>query len=282
MKVSHVSRKPPSGAEVLVREFIRTPAFDRTWNKLLDLLCHYFRVDLQGLEHVPRRGGGIIIANHSGVPAIDALVLAHLIHAHTGRRPRIMAHRAYFEWFRWLRSASFRLGLREPHVSSALRTLIHGRLLIVFPEGEAGNFKSSLKRYRLQPFHTGFVQLATRGRVPVIPCLIVGAEESNLNLGSISLGKFAGGLRLPLPLNLVPLPAKWSIRFLPPIPPEKLGQRREAASRVRRVMQEELRKQLRNRPYVYLPRKRKKRVFGRKSPGSTKRSQWSTGRRRLG
>ena len=89
--------------------------------------------------------------------------------------------------------------------------------MIVFPEGEEGNFKSSLKKYRLQPFHSGFARMAISSEVPTIPCLIVGAEEAHLNLGSINLDRFFKHVRVPFPLNAVPFPSKWKIRFLKPL-----------------------------------------------------------------
>src|SRR6185437_1622584 len=71
--------------------------------------------------------------------------------------------------------------------------------------------------YRLQKFHTGFVRMALKAKTPVIPCAITGAEESHLSLGSIDLRNFVRGLRIPLPVNFVPFPAKWRIRFFRPV-----------------------------------------------------------------
>lgn len=189
---------------------------------LLDALCRYFRLQASGLEHLPHRGPAIIVANHSGWMGLDALLLAHVIRRRTGRNCRIMAHRAYFDWVRGIRRIALSRGLRRPRCDEALRTLAHGHLLIVFPEGEAGNFKSSLKRYRLQPFHKGFVRIARRSGAPVIPCAIAGAEESQLNLGSALLGVGRRRLRVPIPVPLPPLPSRWRIRFFPPIGAKEL------------------------------------------------------------
>ncbi len=193
-------------------------AFTRVQAFSLDLLCRYFRVDVQGLDRIPRQGPAILIANHSGFAGFDALVLSHVIHSEFKREPRILAHHGYFDWWNWVRTISYRLLLREAHVSTAVKTLEHGHLLIVFPEGVAGNFKSSLHRYELQKFHTGFVRLALESGAPIIPVVITGAEESNFSLGNINLGRWYPHVRIPLPINLVPLPAKWAIRILEPIP----------------------------------------------------------------
>ncbi len=89
---------------------------------------------------------------------------------------------------------------------------------------------------------------------PVVPVLIVGAEETHINLGQVRVLNQL----LPLPLNLFPLPAKWKIKFLKPIyfsEPKALGERREQernfAARVRVQMQTALTKELSGRNYIY-------------------------------
>ena len=173
----------------------------------LDLLCHYLRVDSIGFEKIPKK------ALRSSSRIIPALLGSTRSCLHTRfirslEGTRILAHHAYFDWSQPLRNLSFKLGLREPHASNAAQTLEHGHLLIVFPEGEAGNFKSSIFRYRLQPFHTGFLRIAQSVRAPILPCIITGAEESHFNLGNINIEKWFPHSRIPLPLNLIPLPAK--------------------------------------------------------------------------
>jgi 1-acyl-sn-glycerol-3-phosphate acyltransferase len=206
-------------------------------------LFKYFRVTVEQEQNVPSSGPAIIIANHSSLAGADALVLSEIVRRRRHRQARIMAHRFYFDWLRPLREFSFNFGLREPHVSSAVETLAHDHVMIVFPEGEAGNFKSSFKRYQLQRFHTGFLRMAKKTGAPIIPCLILGAEESHINLGSIDLSRYARKLRVPLPLNLIPLPTKWNIRFLEPV---KLGSGKftKQAEEMRSVMQNALNQEL--------------------------------------
>lgn len=49
---------------------------------------------------------------------------------------------------------------------------------------------------------------------PVIPTAVTGAEESTINLASLDLPPHAQLRKLPLPLNLLPLPSRWRIRFI--------------------------------------------------------------------
>lgn len=192
-------------------------AADRAFDKLASLLTSYFRVRVQGLKHIPKTGGAIIIPNHSGFSGADAIVLMHTIRKRLKRRPRVLAHRTFFELFPWIGNMMTHFGIKKACFEAGAEVLQRKHLLLLFPEAEQGNFKSSLKRYKLQTFHTGFLRMAITAQVPVIPCVIVGAEESHLNLGNIDLHRIIPHLTVPLPLNLVPFPAKWTIRFLEPI-----------------------------------------------------------------
>jgi 1-acyl-sn-glycerol-3-phosphate acyltransferase len=86
-------------------------------------------------------------------------------------------------------------------------------------EGEEGSCKSSFTElYHLKTFHTGAVRLAFEADVDcILPAMIIGPEESFLNLGALrSLKKVVGSI-LPLPLPVPPLPVKWVVSYLPTV-----------------------------------------------------------------
>ncbi|HLE00525.1 MAG TPA: lysophospholipid acyltransferase family protein [Bdellovibrionota bacterium] len=234
----------------------RFKTFRRLWLTLLRL---YFRVEVEGLEHIPKKGRALIIANHSGFAGVDALLLTFVIKRETRRRARILAHRAFFDYSERIKAVSESIGLRRASIGGAVELLKSGRLVIVFPEGEAGNFKPSFDRYHLQKFRTGFLRMAVESEAPIIPCVVLGAEETHLNLGNIDLSALARGFRIPLPLNLIPLPAKWKIVFFPPVQLQEFGSEplsdpdglRRIAGKLRQKLQKELRKRLNARSYVY-------------------------------
>lgn len=100
--------------------------------------------------------------------------------------------------------------------------------------------------------------MALETQCPIIPVLIIGAEETHINLAKLGLPKILGGATFPLPLNLIPLPAKWVIKFLPPIHlPYNADARndrdlvREIAEEIRESMQKSLSEEIRKRESVF-------------------------------
>lgn len=239
----------------------RFKTLSRIW---LQLLRGYFRIKIEGLENIPRKGGAIIVSNHSGFAGVDALMLSHVIKRETRRRARLLAHRAFFDFSKTLKSVSECFGLHKASVTGGQEMLKQGRLVILFPEGEVGNFKPTFKRYQLQPFHTGFLRMTIPNGVPIIPCVIIGAEEANFNLGNVDFSRFIKGIRIPFPVNPVPLPAKWKIRFLPPIDSTQYTNALQDSDKLQQLARElqaqlqmEIRKELKTREYIYFRQTRK-------------------------
>lgn len=183
---------------------------------VMEIMRKYFQLEVEGVENIPRRGAALIAPNHSGFSGFDAMVLTHEIHRATDRVPRVLTHHL---WFLTKATAlpATKLGFIEANMNNGRKQLKKKNLVIVFPEGEYGNFKPSSKRYRLQPFKRGFLRMAILEQVPIIPTLVIGAEETHINLSQLKFTKYLRGLILPLPLNIIPLPAKWKIIFLKPI-----------------------------------------------------------------
>jgi len=183
---------------------------------LMELVRKYFRLEIEGLEHIPRNGRAIVAPNHSGYMGIDAALLAHILAQNGKRVPRILTH--HF-WFLTKTTAlpAQKMGFTEATYSNGVNELNKNHLIVIFPEGEGGNFKPTQRMYELQEFHRGFVRMALETGAPIIPCLVIGAEESQINLSNLKLTKFLKGLVIPLPLNVIPLPVKWKIKFLEPI-----------------------------------------------------------------
>jgi len=133
----------------------------------------YFRVEAQGIGHLPRRGEAIVIANHSSY--LDAGVLGSVL-------PRklhfivlsSMYSRWRLRWFYWgMDTIPVRRDRADPSaIRRALAVLHRGDVLAVFPEG--GRSPDG----RLQPPMLGAALIAARSGAWVVPAAISGAYEA--------------------------------------------------------------------------------------------------------
>ncbi|MBX7056911.1 MAG: 1-acyl-sn-glycerol-3-phosphate acyltransferase [Leptospirales bacterium] len=220
-------------------------------HSFLDWLSAFTRLETEGLDHIPRRGPVVVTPNHSGVLGWDALAVQNEILKRVRRFPRTMSHN-FWHSSEALRFLSARLGFIPQDFKTAIRILRRNNLLLIFPEAESGNFKPSTQMYQVQDFNPGFVSLAMMSNAPIIPACVLGAEESHLNLGTIDWFEKSHGLRIPLPLNLFPLPSKWKIIFLEPISLGKYGRKdarhieflTEVAQNVRMRIQQRINREL--------------------------------------
>jgi 1-acyl-sn-glycerol-3-phosphate acyltransferase len=169
---------------------------------------HYFRVQTEGLAHIPD-GRFMLIANHSGQLPFDAMMLGTAVLVDSPR-PRMV--RGMVE--RWSAELPFvstlfnRAGqiVGDPAVARKLLELDEG--LMVFPEGVRGISKLFKDRYKLKSFGHGFMRLALEAKTPIVPAAIIGPEEQAPAVANFEqVGKMFGLPALPLILpQLVPLP----------------------------------------------------------------------------
>jgi 1-acyl-sn-glycerol-3-phosphate acyltransferase len=195
----------------------------------LALYRNWFRVQARGVEHIPDTGAALVVANHSGVLPLDAIMLQACVFAEhpTGRNLRLLGADLVYS-LPALASLARRSGHTKADPGEADRLLSAGELVGVFPEGFKGIGKPFAERYQLQRFgRGGFARTALRAGVPIIPCAIVGAEEIYPMIGNSE--RLARALSLPYfpltplfpwlgPLGAVPLPSNWIIEFSPPVP----------------------------------------------------------------
>jgi 1-acyl-sn-glycerol-3-phosphate acyltransferase len=158
------------------------------------------------------------------------------------------------------------------HPENAYRLLREqGQLVLVFPEGGKGPGKTYAERYQLRRFgRGGFVEIAMRAGVPIVPIAVIGAEESMPILFKIpALARILNVPYAPITANhllfgpllgtIAYLPAKFRLRVLDPIsfdvPPdqERYSKSRimEEAEDIRGRLQETLYDMLRQRDSVW-------------------------------
>ncbi|MEY2470328.1 MAG: hypothetical protein QOF21_3026 [Actinomycetota bacterium] len=193
------------------------------------LYKYWFRAEWEGLEKIPDNGGALLVANHAAAIPSDAPVIMHGIEKELGRPVYGMAD----HWFKsmpvvgtlWARGGGV-----PADPENAYRLLREQKqLALVFPEGSKGPGKTYGERYQLRRFgRGGFVEIAMRSGVPIVPIAVVGAEESMPILAKNgTLAKMLGLPYFPITANAVafgPLlgsvlyfPAKFKLRVLDPV-----------------------------------------------------------------
>jgi 1-acyl-sn-glycerol-3-phosphate acyltransferase len=241
---------------------------------LLGFYYHYwFRTETQGVEHVPARGGALLVSNHSGALPPDApMIMQAIRHEHDHPRPVYMLGEHWFKGYPGVGLLANKIGLVPAHPANAQRLLRdEQRLALVFPEGQKGSRKLYWQRYRLRRFgRGGFVRTAIRAGVPIVPVAVIGAEEAMPIFAHVPLLQRLTGL-LYFPINhafphfglaagVMYLPAKFKIRFLEPVDlsrysaeeADDLSLVQTLAEDVRGRIQRELNSLLRSRKSIWL------------------------------
>jgi 1-acyl-sn-glycerol-3-phosphate acyltransferase len=223
------------------------------------------------LEKVPVLGGALLVANHAGAIPADAPMIMHGIEEELGRPVYGLAD-YFFRSVPFVGTAWSRGGGVAAHPDNAYR-ILHDRqqLALVFPEGTKGTGKVFSERYRLRRFgRGGFVEIAMRAGVPVVPIAVVGSEEvMPIVAKSSRLAQLLGLPYVPLTANMLMfgplgvfayLPAKIKMRVLDPVvfdvPPDQDRYPRsrvfEESEAIRQRLQSSLYEMLRARRSVWL------------------------------
>jgi 1-acyl-sn-glycerol-3-phosphate acyltransferase len=199
----------------------------------------YFRGEVRGLEHVPPEGPVLLVGNHSGGTLIaDTFVFAQAFYDFFGpERPfHQLAHDLVFR-VPGIRASLSRYGTVPASPENMRRALGRGAALLVYPGGDHETYRPSWESGEIDfAGRTGFARLALELGVPIVPVVAIGGQETALFLGQgrrlaqrlgvdrllrlkvvpAQIGPPFGLTVLDLPAR-IPLPAKITVRALPPI-----------------------------------------------------------------
>src|SRR3954471_3153493 len=241
---------------------------------LYTFLYHYwFRVEVEGMEHVPSTGGALLVSNHAGaLPPAAPMIAKAIKEEHPRPRPLHLTVEHFFKGYPGLSMLIAKIGGVPAHPANVHRLLKdEEQLVLVFPEGRKGTEKLYKDRYRLRRFgRGGFVEAAMRAKAPIVPVAVVGAEEAAPIFAHLGpLAKLTGLTYFPITptfphfglLGMAGyLPAKFKIRFLPPVrtddmgdaPWEDAGLVQTVAEDIRSLIQDELYGMLAKRRSIWL------------------------------
>ncbi len=261
--------KKDSGESGDVDKFGFDPAYLKDYFPAMHAVYrNWFRTGTHGLENLPADGPALIIANHSGQVPIDGLLLTTAAILETDT-PRLL--RSMIDY--WVPGLPFfsvlfaRMGQVVGVWENAVELLADGEMLLIFPEGTRGLGKTWDKRYRLQDFTVGFMELAVMYDAPIIPTAVIGGEEQMPSLFDAQpIAKLLNAPYFPItptfPLfglkGAVPYPVKYDIYFGEPLDysqykddlphPERI---RHHVEEVRTILQEMIDEKLKDRTFPF-------------------------------
>jgi len=143
----------------------------------LPLRCLFtltMRVEAEGVEHLPRSGGAVLVSNH--LTDFDPFLLGTLFLRQLHFMTKEELFRGPLGW--WLRSGGGFPVRRGEVDRAALRVaedmLRAGKVVMIFPEGHRS------QGTEMQAARSGAVLLASRVGCPIVPVAIAGTERLRL------------------------------------------------------------------------------------------------------
>jgi 1-acyl-sn-glycerol-3-phosphate acyltransferase len=198
----------------------------------------YFRLELRGVDNVPAEGPVLLVANHNGafLPSDGFFTVVALVDRFgPARAPYALAHDFLFYDER-IRRYALKLGALRAGHESARRVFERGGVVLVYPGSELDVFRPWRERGRVVlGGRKGFLRLAIRERVPIVPVVSAGTHEQLVVLTRgdrlarllhthawLRADVFPIVLSLPWGLTsgfvpYLPLPAQTTLSFGPPI-----------------------------------------------------------------
>lgn len=216
----------------------RDPEFIERSLPVLDFLLAYFDPEVQGFEHLPAGGPMLIVSNHSGgmyMPDYWAFV-RHWVRERGPAEPLFSL--TYDLLFRipGLGALAQKFGAVHANNETAEHLLQQGHPVLVYPGGDLDDYRPWTERHRVDlRGRTGFVRLALRRQVPVVPLVAHGSHDAIFivsrgdslahRLGvdrwlRVKVVPLVAGLPWGIamaPIPTIPMPAKVTLRVCEPL-----------------------------------------------------------------
>lgn len=233
----------------------REPDAIKAWMPMLEWLYrYYFRVQTEGWHHMPPKGKVLVVGSHNGGAASpDTFMFMYDWYRRFGydRVTYALMHRLAWKFTPFPKTAA-QFGAILAHPKMAIAALQRDAAVLVYPGGAEDMFRPHSLRHKIYfAGRKGFIKLALREEVPIVPIISYGAHDTLIVLADFhqqmrqlqewgfpqlldaDIGVFPIYLGLPWglalgPLPNIPLPVQMHTRVCAPIVFEYYG--REAAS----------------------------------------------------
>lgn len=176
-----------------------TPGAVRVYQRLLGPIQAYHRHRVEGLEHLPRTGGVLLVLHHT-LATYDAFLLGLALYNETGRLPAALGDDLIFKTpglKDWARDG----GVRPASPGAGRDLLAQGHLVGVAPGGMAECLRPSTERYQHRwQSRQGFCRLALRAGVPMVLAACPAADDLFQIRASRVTRRVYRHLKAPLPI----------------------------------------------------------------------------------
>ncbi len=223
--------------------FQRDPEFLKGLLPLMEWLNAYFDAEVRGFENVPDAGPMLLVGNHSGgllTPDTTAFISAWYRERGLDDPLVGLAFDAAFG-MPGMQTLMRKIGEVPANMDNAGRALEAGAAVLVYPGGAHEVLRPWTDRNKIDfDGHKGFIKLALRKGIPVVPVVGQGGHNSTIiltrgegiakmfGLDRIRMNAFPILLQVPWGLSLfgipgIPLPAKITVQICEPLDWSRFG-----------------------------------------------------------
>ncbi|MBW4519964.1 MAG: acyltransferase family protein [Scytolyngbya sp. HA4215-MV1] len=216
---------------------------------------YYFRVQTSGWHHIPAQEKVLLIGSHNGglaAPDMFMMMYDWFRHFGTERLAYGLMHPHVWRVYPAMAKFAAQAGAVIAHPKMAIAALQQGASVLIYPGGAQDVFRPHAQRHQIHfAGRQGFIKIALREKVPIVPVISHGAHDTLIVLTDIyqhlrqlhewgmpwifDLDPIVFPIYLGLPWGLAigpipnfPLPVPMHTRVCPPIVFDRYG--REAAS----------------------------------------------------
>lgn len=208
--MEEASRVPPGALDGRSLQDRDPAKIDQVFTFFDWIYHHYFRVRTDGWEHIPAEGPMLLIGSHNGgLAAPDTLMMTCDWMRRFGSQRQayaLMDDRVWQVFPIWAHLGAW-IGCLRARSTLSVRVLRQGAPLLIYPGGARDVFRPHRLRNRICFFgQKGFIKLALREAVPIVPLISYGAHDTLLVLEDFydPVGRWLRNQGWPWPLGLDP------------------------------------------------------------------------------
>lgn len=143
---------------------------------------HYFQVQTDGWHYIPEHEPALFVGSHNGglaAPDMHMFIYDWYRRFGSDRPVYGLMHPNVWKAFPAQAKMAVQFGAVQAHPKMAIAALRRGASVLVYPGGARDAFRPYSLRDRIcLQGHKGFIKLALRERVPIVPIISGGAHDS--------------------------------------------------------------------------------------------------------